>query len=305
MGLFNLMKGKKENSENNVPPPAPGPNNQNVVSSPETPQPSAGISQAPPQDNMNGQSPQTGNNDNNSNNNSNPFGNIDVPAPPSFSDNESQGDEQNSSFAQPEVPTVPSFDQSNNSLEPGSNVSLPEENKPEEDNVLEPASQEKIEEIPQDKEEKIEEPKAEDFKETSEPEEKIEEQFPLPNIELDQGDENDQAPENNVPEKMPDEFSAERQDYHDNSFYSSIPQRKLKIFRYNEGPIFIEINDYKHLLDNVDEIKNGLKKSGDYIFKLEEYNEQKHYECEQWKASLEDIQRKMVYIQKTLFEGPR
>lgn len=82
-------------------------------------------------------------------------------------------------------------------------------------------------------------------------------------------------------------------------------KRTLNIHRVTGGPIFVELNDYKYILDTIDETKSKVKESGEHMFKIEEYNEQKHYECEQWKGCLEDIQRKFVYIQKTLFEkGP-
>jgi hypothetical protein len=79
-------------------------------------------------------------------------------------------------------------------------------------------------------------------------------------------------------------------------------QKRLQVHRAPGGPIFVEVADYRHVLDGIDFMKAKLKESEDYIFKVEEYNEQKHNEFEQWKVALEDIQRKLVFVEKTLFE---
>ena len=81
-----------------------------------------------------------------------------------------------------------------------------------------------------------------------------------------------------------------------------VVEKRLRTHRVAGGPIFIEIINYKHVLDGIDFMKIRLKESGDYIFKIEDYNEKKHSEFEQWKSILEDIQRKLVFVDKTLFE---
>lgn len=69
-----------------------------------------------------------------------------------------------------------------------------------------------------------------------------------------------------------------------------------------KGPVFIEINDYKRVLNGVDEIKRDANESQEMILKLEEFNDKKHSEFEKWKKIFENINTKLKFIDKTMFE---
>lgn len=78
--------------------------------------------------------------------------------------------------------------------------------------------------------------------------------------------------------------------------------KKLKVHKFAGGAIFIEVKDYKHVLNSLDELRENMKNVAKYMVKLEQYNEKKHSEFEQWKATLEDMQRKFLFVEKTLFQ---
>ena len=69
-----------------------------------------------------------------------------------------------------------------------------------------------------------------------------------------------------------------------------------------DKPIFVEVNDYKQILDYINEIKNNIKKSDNILTTLQDIKSAKEKEFEKWHNVLEDIQRKLIYIDNTLFE---
>ncbi len=79
-------------------------------------------------------------------------------------------------------------------------------------------------------------------------------------------------------------------------------EAQMKKHRKVKGPLFIEINDYKRVLNSVDEIKRDVNESHDFVLKLDEFNNGKHAEFEKWKKCFEYIHNKLGFIDKTLFE---
>jgi hypothetical protein len=68
-------------------------------------------------------------------------------------------------------------------------------------------------------------------------------------------------------------------------------------------PIFVKSDDYKQILDSISIIRNKLKETESIAARLNEIKNMKDKEFERWRSELEDIQRKTLYIDKTLFEG--
>ena len=69
-----------------------------------------------------------------------------------------------------------------------------------------------------------------------------------------------------------------------------------------QKPIFVEVEDYRRVLDYIQEIKNDIKTSENVTARLEEVRAAKDKEFDKWHHALEDIQRKLLYVDKTLFE---
>lgn len=69
----------------------------------------------------------------------------------------------------------------------------------------------------------------------------------------------------------------------------------------NNGPIFVDINSFKTMLDGVDTIKQDIKKSEDILQSLNKIKDSKDKELERWRLQLEDIQRKISYVDKVIF----
>ena len=69
-----------------------------------------------------------------------------------------------------------------------------------------------------------------------------------------------------------------------------------------KGPLFIEINNYKRVLHSLDEMKQDLSESQEFVLKLDEFNDKKYNEFERWRKSIEYIHSKLAFVDKTLFK---
>jgi len=66
------------------------------------------------------------------------------------------------------------------------------------------------------------------------------------------------------------------------------------------GSLFIPSNKYKELISNIEEIEKRLRESRDLVTNLNEIKNEKDKEFERWRNQLEDIQKKLLSIDKTL-----
>lgn len=69
-----------------------------------------------------------------------------------------------------------------------------------------------------------------------------------------------------------------------------------------DRPIYVEVDDYRRVLDYVGEIKNNIKTSENTLNDLETLRGKKDKEFEHWRNALEDVERKLLFVDKTLFE---
>ena len=70
----------------------------------------------------------------------------------------------------------------------------------------------------------------------------------------------------------------------------------------NAGPIYVDINNYKEILDEIDQVEIKLKKIDDVFARLNEIKNNKDKTFEKWNFIIEDIQRQCVYVEKTIYE---
>ena len=67
--------------------------------------------------------------------------------------------------------------------------------------------------------------------------------------------------------------------------------------------IYIRIDRFKAALGNISVLRNDLKKSEEALMKLETVKNSKDKSFDKFKASLDDLQKKLIFIDKTLFKG--
>ena len=72
--------------------------------------------------------------------------------------------------------------------------------------------------------------------------------------------------------------------------------------RLLKKPIFVEVNDYKKIIEEIDSIKKDSKKSKDITESLEDLKTKTESKLKVWNKELEKIQRNLVFMDKVLFE---
>jgi hypothetical protein len=72
--------------------------------------------------------------------------------------------------------------------------------------------------------------------------------------------------------------------------------------RSNESPIFVRIDEYKDFLDVIELIKGKITEAKTTLTKINELKNSEDAEIEVWTNELEEINRKISLIDRTLFE---
>ena len=67
--------------------------------------------------------------------------------------------------------------------------------------------------------------------------------------------------------------------------------------------VYVRVDRFKATLGNINTVRNDLKKSEEAISKLESIKFAREKSFERVKASLDDLQKKLIFIDKTIFKG--
>jgi hypothetical protein len=70
-----------------------------------------------------------------------------------------------------------------------------------------------------------------------------------------------------------------------------------------KGPLYVPIEDYRAVLEGADHIRSNLKETSDILGRMNELKNEEDREFEKWRGELEDIQRKLTYVDKIIFES--
>lgn len=76
------------------------------------------------------------------------------------------------------------------------------------------------------------------------------------------------------------------------------PKKKLM-----RGPLFIRTDRFKTVLEDIELIKAKFKEEDDLFFRINDIKGVQDQKFEEFKKSLEDIQRKLLFIDRSLFEA--
>lgn len=66
--------------------------------------------------------------------------------------------------------------------------------------------------------------------------------------------------------------------------------------------VFVKVDEYKDILDVIDLIQEKVKEAKTILGKINDLKNQEDSEIELWKNSLNDVERKLTFIDQTLFE---
>ena len=68
-------------------------------------------------------------------------------------------------------------------------------------------------------------------------------------------------------------------------------------------PLFISIDNFKNILNDIANIKTNLRDFEGFLLGLDEEKKEKDGLYEKWRNSLNDIQKKIKFVDQTLFKG--
>lgn len=142
----------------------------------------------------------------------------------------------------------------------------------------------------------------------------------FPEVRTDEYDEQDiitkvNKEKQNLPLLQPEEsffHHEEMPQYNDfqNNYEEPIEMPKKQDVNYNyqepapiNGPLFIKAENFQKVLGRIKNTKSVIKTFEDNIFKVNELRSKEDKKYALWKSKLEDIQRKLIYVDKALFEN--
>lgn len=67
-----------------------------------------------------------------------------------------------------------------------------------------------------------------------------------------------------------------------------------------QAPIFIKIDQYKNVLDIIEVLKAKVKEAKDQLAKIQQLKSQEDAELEEWYSELQEIEKKIEGIDKSL-----
>jgi hypothetical protein len=68
------------------------------------------------------------------------------------------------------------------------------------------------------------------------------------------------------------------------------------------APVFVKIHNYREVLDLVDVLKHKISESKETLNRLHEIKAEEDTELDETSKDLDDVNRKLAYLDKTLFE---
>lgn len=67
-------------------------------------------------------------------------------------------------------------------------------------------------------------------------------------------------------------------------------------------PVFVRIDEYRDVLDVMNIVRNKLEEAKATITKINELKNEEDSELELWRTGVEEIERKLAFVDKVLFE---
>lgn len=67
-------------------------------------------------------------------------------------------------------------------------------------------------------------------------------------------------------------------------------------------PVFVKINEYNEVLEVIDLLIDKLQKAKGIMAKINELKNEEDTELELWQAELEEIEKKLSFVDKSLFK---
>lgn len=73
--------------------------------------------------------------------------------------------------------------------------------------------------------------------------------------------------------------------------------------RHQGSSIYVKVDAYKEVLSNLQGVRSELRKADKELSDMTQDISKKDKEYEKWRSTLGEIQKKLIYVDKTLFKG--
>ncbi|MFC1741229.1 hypothetical protein ACFL3V_01705 [Nanoarchaeota archaeon] len=80
------------------------------------------------------------------------------------------------------------------------------------------------------------------------------------------------------------------------------PEHEPLLRRRHEGPLFIKTDTVKAIMDDIEQVKAKFKEEDDIFFRITDVKGAQDQHYEDFRQTLEDMQRKLLFIDRSLFE---
>jgi len=103
-----------------------------------------------------------------------------------------------------------------------------------------------------------------------------------------------------IPEYEPEQENTNATEYTKLEEMPPFEEEKKEYSRIK--PLFIKSTDYKAILSGINTVKNRIRETERIMEEIDNIKKEKAKQFEEWRNLLEDIQRKLVYVDKQVFE---
>lgn len=83
----------------------------------------------------------------------------------------------------------------------------------------------------------------------------------------------------------------------------TVSQPKRLVSPESIKPMFISVEDYQEILNSINVIKDALRDTEESMNRLNELKNTQEKILEDWRGHLEDAERKITYVDQTIFRG--
>lgn len=109
-----------------------------------------------------------------------------------------------------------------------------------------------------------------------------------------------------IEEPQTEDFQHEFQTEHDNIGDELLKEESIKARirerEHSPGPLFVNVTQYRDVLEKTTEINAKLKEAEDTLDRLNDIDSSKETDFEKWRKTMEEIQRKLILTERSLFE---
>jgi hypothetical protein len=74
-----------------------------------------------------------------------------------------------------------------------------------------------------------------------------------------------------------------------------------QILPHRDGPLFVSVQDYQAILDNLNNMKAKLKEADESFDNLNKLKTEQKAKFDSWRKNLEDVQKKLTYVDEVIF----